>query len=44
MFCIAFEKKSPSGIKSAKKDVESIGRRLNEARIDFEVRRGTKQA
>jgi phage-related protein len=36
----AFKKKSPSGIKTAKKDVELIGRRLNEARIDYEKRYG----
>jgi phage-related protein len=34
----AFQKKSPSGIKTARKDVELIGRRLNEARADYEVR------
>ncbi len=34
----AFQKKSPSGIKTARKDVETIGRRLNEARADYEVR------
>jgi phage-related protein len=36
----AFQKKSPSGIKTAKRDVELIGRRLNEARIDYEQRYG----
>ncbi len=36
----AFQKKSPSGIKTAKRDVELIGRRLNEARIDYEHRYG----
>jgi len=34
----AFQKKSPSGIRTSKRDVELIARRLNEARIDFEVR------
>jgi hypothetical protein len=34
----AFQKKSPSGIKTARKDFELIGRRLNEARADYEVR------
>ena len=34
----AFQKKSPSGIKTARKDVELIARRLNEARADYEVR------
>jgi phage-related protein len=36
----AFQKKSPSGIKTSKRDVELIGRRLNEARIDYEQRYG----
>ena len=34
----SFQKKSPSGIKTARKDVELIGSRLNEARGDYEVR------
>src|SRR5579863_9471159 len=34
----AFQKKSPSGIKTARKDVELIARRLHEARADYEVR------
>ncbi len=34
----AFQKKSPSGIRTTRKDVELIGRRLNEARMDYEVR------
>ncbi len=38
----AFQKKSPSGIKTARKDVELIGRRLNEARTNYEVRYGEK--
>ena len=36
-----FQKKSPSGVKTARKDVELITRRLNEARADYEVRYGT---
>lgn len=36
----AFQKKSPSGIRTAKRDVDLIKRRLNEARLDFEVRYG----
>ena len=36
----AFQKKSPSGIRTAEKDVDMIKRRLNEARLDFEVRYG----
>lgn len=36
----AFQKKSPSGIRTSKKDVELIARRLNQARMDFEVRYG----
>jgi phage-related protein len=35
-----FQKKSPSGIKTARKDVELIARRLNEAKADYEVRYG----
>ncbi len=34
----AFQKKSPSGIRTARKDVALIGRRLKEARADYEVR------
>ena len=34
----AFQKKSPSGIKMARKDVVLIGKRLNDARADYEVR------
>ena len=34
----AFQKKSTSGIKTARKDVQLIGRRLNDARADYEVR------
>jgi phage-related protein len=36
----AFQKKSPSGIKTARKDIELIARRLNEAKADYEVRYG----
>jgi len=36
----AFQKKSPSGIRTPRRDVELIMRRLNEARTDFEVRYG----
>jgi len=34
----AFQKKSPSGIRTSKRDVELIARRLKEAKVDFEVR------
>ena len=34
----AFQKKSPSGIKTARPDAELIGRRLSDARADYEVR------
>jgi phage-related protein len=36
----AFQRKSPSGIRTSKRDVELIARRLNEARMDFQVRYG----
>ena len=36
----AFQKKSPSGIRTSRSDIELIARRLNEARKDFEVRYG----
>jgi phage-related protein len=39
----AFQKKSPTRIKTARKDVELIGRRLNEARSDYEVRYGKEE-
>jgi len=39
----AFQKKSPSGIKTAQKDVQLIGRRLNQARADYGVRYGTEK-
>jgi hypothetical protein len=34
----AFEKESPSGINTARKDVELIARRLNDAKADYDVR------
>jgi len=37
----AFQKKSPSGIKTARTDVEMIAHRLQAARQDYEVRYGT---
>jgi phage-related protein len=40
----AFQKKSPSGIKTARKDVERIHRRLQEARADYEVRYGKEKS
>jgi phage-related protein len=36
----AFQKKSPSGIRTARADVELISRRLKEARADYGVRYG----
>ena len=39
----AFQKKSPSGIKTARKDIELIGRRLNEDRAVYEMRYGQKK-
>jgi len=36
----AFQKKSPSGIRTAKRDVDLVKRRLHEARLHFEVRHG----
>jgi phage-related protein len=39
----AFQKKSPSGIRTAKKDIELIGRRLSEASADYEVRFGKEK-
>jgi len=40
----AFQKKSPSGIKTSRKDVERIRRRLNEAKADYEVRYGKEKS
>jgi len=37
----AFQKKSPSGIRTARKDVERIGARLNEAGADYQRRYAT---
>jgi len=39
----AFQKKSPKGIKTAKADVELIGRRLRKAQEDYEVRYGKEK-
>ena len=39
----AFQKKSPSGIRTSRRDVELVARRLNEARMDFEVRYGKRE-
>ena len=39
----AFQKKSPTGIRTSKRDVDLIARRLNAARMDFEVRYGKVQ-
>ncbi len=39
----AFQKKSPSGIKTPRKDVDLIRRRLSDARADYEVRYGQEQ-
>jgi phage-related protein len=36
----AFQKKSPSGIRTPRRDVDLIMRRLNEARTDFEAKHG----
>jgi phage-related protein len=37
-----FQKKSPSGIRTAQTDVELVRRRLKAAREDYEVRYGEK--
>jgi phage-related protein len=39
----AFQKKSPSGIRTPSKDVDLIRRRLNEARADYKVRYGQEK-
>jgi phage-related protein len=41
----AFQKKSPSGVKTARRDVELIGRRLREAeaKADYEVLYGKEK-
>ena len=36
----AFQKKSPTGIHTSRRDVDLIARRLNAARTDFEARYG----
>jgi len=36
----AFQKKSPSGIRTSRRDVDLVAQRLKEARMDFEVRHG----
>jgi phage-related protein len=36
----AFQKKSPSGIRTAKRDVDLVGQRLNQARRDYEEHYG----
>jgi phage-related protein len=38
-----FQKKSPTGIKTAKQDVNLIAKRLNDARDDYEVRYGSSK-
>lgn len=37
----AFQKKSPSGIRTAKIDVELVSRRLRAAQLDYEARHGS---
>ena len=39
----AFQKKSPSGIRTSRRDVELVARRLTEAKMDFEVRYGQRE-
>jgi phage-related protein len=39
----AFQKKSPSGIKTRRKDVDLIRRRLSDARAHYEVRYGQEK-
>ena len=39
----AFQKKSPSGIKTPRTDVELVGQRLRWAREDYEVKYGPKK-
>jgi len=36
----AFQKKSPSGIRTSRKDVDLVGRRFQDAKADYEVRYG----
>lgn len=40
----AFQKKSPSGIRTPKRDIEMVARRLRQARADFEVRYGKAES
>ena len=39
-----FQKKSPSGIRTARGDVERVGERLRVAREDDEARRGARES
>jgi len=39
----AFQKKSPSGIKTARRDVELIEERLKAAKLDYEARYGKEE-
>ena len=39
----AFQKKSPSGIRTAQVDIDLVGRRLKVARQDYEARHGTRK-
>lgn len=39
----AFQKKSPSGIRTARGDVETVARRLKAAQADYEARYGKKK-
>lgn len=39
----AFHKKSPSGMRTAKRDVEMVAQRLRDARADYEVRYARKK-
>jgi phage-related protein len=38
-----FQKKSPTGIKTAKQDVDLVAKRLKDARDDYEVRYGSSK-
>ena len=39
----AFQKKSPSGIRTARTDVDRIGERLKAAQLDYEARYGKEE-
>jgi phage-related protein len=39
----AFQKKSPSGIRTSQKDVRLISRRLHAARVEYEARHAKEQ-